>query len=260
MKTNYLPRNKPHSSKWRKVVIALVTFVVVIYLLSLVRVPLVSMVAPLWRAEDAGLRGFANAFSFLTSRDTLIKENAELKLRVQSYEAERFAYAGWQEREAEFLELLGRQKEFGGIAAAVIAHPPQSPYDVLIIDAGESDGVTTGQSVRMPEGPVLGYIIGVSPRSAKVKLFSSSSEKTNAVLERDGSAVVLEGAGSGMFRFSLPRDAHVEPGDRVLSAGIEASTLAVVGDVILKPTDSFKEVLARGPANIFDIRFVLVSR
>jgi len=34
--------------------------------------------------------------------------------------------------------------------------------------------------------------------------------------------------------------------------------LAVVEDIRLQPTDSFKEVLAKSPTNIFTLRFVFI--
>lgn len=238
----------------------LAVFVIVFYLLSLIKLPLVSFVSPLWRAENKTTDTLANSSSFFSSKNSLIRENQELNLKIQSYEAERMAYARWQERETELMNLLGRKGGREGIAASVVAHPPQSPYDVLIVDAGASSGVLEGEGVRMPEGPLLGTIVEVSNNNAKVKLFSSSGTETNAVLERNNISIVLTGAGGGMFKFSLPRDAEVGPGDRILSADMSASLLAVVGDVSLKPTDSFKEVSAKGPTNIFNTRFVLISK
>lgn len=258
MKTNYHQRNK--STKWRTVIVVLFVFVIVFYLLSFVRLPLVSFATPLWNAENKTTDALANSFSFLSSKSALIQENRELNFKLQSYEAERIAYVGWREREIELMNLLGRKGDREGIAASVIVHPPQSPYDVLVVDAGSSSGVLEGERVRMPEGPFLGTIVEVSANNAKVKLFSSSGTETNAVLERHNISIVLIGAGGGMFKFSLPRDAEVLPGDRILLADMEASLLAVVGDVSLKPTDSFKEVSAKGPTNIFNTRFVLISK
>ena len=71
--------------------------------------------------------------------------------------------------------------------------------------------------------------------------------------------MTLEGAGGGNFKLVLPRETEVEAGDRILSADISSRLLAVVGDVVMKPTDSFKEVLAISPVNIFGIHFVLIK-
>ena len=51
----------------------------------------------------------------------------------------------------------------------------------------------------------------------------------------------------------------VEVGDRVFSAGIERRLVAIVGDISMKSTDSVKEVLLKSPANIFGLKFVVLS-
>lgn len=156
------------------------------------------------------------------------------------------------------LALLGRSARQGAITSAVLTYPPQSPYDLLIIDAGTRDGVSAGASVALPEGPELGVVEEVMENFSRVKLFSTSGEKVQAVLERTQTPVELLGTGGGNFKIVVPRDTAVEIGDRVLSARLDAALLAVVEEVSLEATDSFKEILAKSPINIFSVRFVTV--
>ena len=72
-------------------------------------------------------------------------------------------------------------------------------------------------------------------------------------------SVTLVGVGAGNFKITIPRDVVVESGDRILSADVSSHLLAVVGEVNMSSTDSFKEVLAKTPANIFALRFVFVT-
>ena len=90
-------------------------------------------------------------------------------------------------------------------------------------------------------------------------LFSTNGRETNAVLERDSVPVVLVGRGGGSFKITLPRDVLVEKGDRILSPDITSRLLAAVEDISISSTDSFQEVLARSPINIFTVRFVFVT-
>jgi len=143
--------------------------------------------------------------------------------------------------------------------ASVLTRPPQTPYDVIVIDAGLNESITIGSEVSLPEGPILGVVSEVFSKSAKVKLFSASGEETNAVLERNNVPVILIGIGGGNFRLALPRDIAIEKGDRILSSDIASRPLATVADVSVRPTDSFKEVLAKSPTNIFALRFVFVA-
>lgn len=145
------------------------------------------------------------------------------------------------------------------VVAAVLTHPPQTPYDIIIIDAGSDDSVTIDSEVSLPEGPILGVISEVFSKKAKVKLFSTAGEETSAVLERGSVPVILVGAGGGNFKLILPRDIKAEKGDRILSPGISPRLLAVIEEISVRPTDSFKEVLAKSLTNIFALRFVFVA-
>ena len=143
--------------------------------------------------------------------------------------------------------------------AAVLTRPPQTPYDVILIDVGSNASITSGSEVSLPEGPILGTVSEVFSKKAKVKLFSTSGEETNAILERGSVPVILVGRGGGNFKITLSRDITVEKGDRILSADVFSRLLAVVEDVSVNSTDSFKEILAKSPANLFSLRFVFVT-
>jgi len=164
-----------------------------------------------------------------------------------------------QTQENILLELVGRKQKSNMVVAAVLTHPPQTPYDVIIIDAGSNESITIGSEVSLPEGPILGVVSEVFSKRAKVKLFSASGEETNAILERNNVPIILVGTGGGNFRLTLPRDIAIEKGDRILSPDITSRLLATVGEVSVRPTDSFKEVLAKGPTNIFALRFVFIT-
>ncbi|MEX0919364.1 MAG: rod shape-determining protein MreC [Parcubacteria group bacterium] len=255
---NYLPKNRTRSPRSKRILLALAVFVlsaVVFYFLGGL---VVRLAVPVWQTENALARSLQGVTDFFTSRKSLSDENVELRARVESLETEISSLYLGEEREMVLLELLDRRPSGPTVTASVLTHPPQSPYDVLIIDAGSSQGVNIGDRVYLPEGPVLGTVFEIFPRTARVRLYSSSGEMTGAVLERGGVPVTMEGQGAGNFKIILPRDIEAERGDRVLSADITADLLAVIEDIRLEPTDSFKEILAKSPTNIFGIRFVFV--
>ncbi len=220
---------------------------------------IISLISPVWKTENVIARSLRNGSTFFNSQKTLVAENAALREKLSSLEIEILSLSSRQVQESTLLELLNRKQEADAIAAAVLIHPPQTPYDVILIDAGADDFITLGSEVSSPEGPVLGTVSEVFPRKARVKFFSTAGEETNAVLERDNIPVTLTGAGGGNFKFILPRDLRVEKGDRIFSADISTRLLAVVAEVNVRSTDSFKEVLARSPTNIFALRFVFVT-
>ncbi|MEX2013698.1 MAG: rod shape-determining protein MreC [Parcubacteria group bacterium] len=259
MKVNYLPKNRLRHPYLRRIVILVTIFIFGAIVFSFLDVVILSIISPVWKAENQISRSLRNSATLFGSQKALVEENAALKERLYSLEAELLFLSMGRVQENTLLELVGRKGQSNMMAVAVLTHPPQTPYDVIIIDAGLNESITIGSQVLLPEGPLLGTVSEVFPKSAKVKLFSADGEETNAILERNDVPVTLVGTGGGNFRLAIPRDIAIEKGDRILSAGIISRPLATVGEVNVQPTDSFKAVLAKIPINIFTIRFVFVT-
>ncbi|MCR4279127.1 MAG: rod shape-determining protein MreC [Candidatus Zambryskibacteria bacterium] len=254
----YLPRNRSKSTFIKPALFLVGIFIAGGLIFSFMDGVIISAVSPLWRTENAATARLSDIRDFFRFRSSLVEENSMLKERVAQLELEAASGASVAGGENFILSSFGRQPEFGGIMTTVLVSPPQSPYDTLVIDAGENDGMFLGSSVFMLEGPILGVVSDVFPGSSKVRLFSAPGEKTRALLERYNIPVTIEGAGGGNFRIIVPREVEVVVGDRILSADIFSHLLGVVGDIKMEPTDSFKEVLAKSPANIFGIHFLVI--
>ena len=230
MKVNYLPKNRLRRPYLRRILVLVAIFIFGAVILSFFDASIISVVSPIWKAKNIITTG--------SEIPSILKEQTQANI---------------------LLELVGRKQKANMVVASVLTRPPQTPYDVIVIDAGLNESITIGSEVSLPEGPILGVVSEVFSKSAKVKLFSASGEETNAVLERNNVPVILIGIGGGNFRLALPRDIAIEKGDRILSSDIASRPLATVADVSVRPTDSFKEVLAKSPTNIFALRFVFVA-
>lgn len=259
MKVNYLPKNRLKHPYFRRIFALVAIFALGAIVFSFFGGAIISMTAPVWKAENVIIQSLRNGFTFFNSQQALVEENTVLKEKLSSLEIEILSLSSKQAQENTLLELIGRRQKPNMIAAAVLTHPPQTPYDVIVIDAGYNESIALNSIVSLPEGPILGVVSEVFSKTAKVKLFSAAGEETNAILERDNIPVTLVGAGGGNFKLIFPRDIAVERGDRILSADISSHLLAIVEEISARPTDSFKEVLAKSPANIFVLRFVFVT-
>ncbi len=254
----YLPRNRIKGHYLRPVLWLGGIFVVFTLAFALFGNLIIVTISPLWRAENSFSRSLLEVGNFLSIRQDLVKENITLREKLASLELELSTLSISRSEIERLYELLGRQSVVGGITVSVLTHPPQSPYDLIIIDAGSREAMLVGAKVFLPEGPEIGVVTQVFPNFSRVKLLTTSGEKTSAVLERYQIPVILEGLGGGNFKIILPRETEIEVGDRIFSSGLSASLLAIVEEVSLEPTDSFKKVLSRSPANIFSLRFLTV--
>lgn len=252
---NYLPRNKNKGGSWKPVLALFAVFVLGILLHSFFSGAIITAVTPVWRADNFAAARLHNFAEFFKTKKRLAAENNSLRLKLAALELEAASRAA---AAADFSP--GRGPDPQGIPAAVLARPPQSPYDVFIIDAGLRDGVSVGARAYLPEGPLIGVVEDVFSVSSKVRLYSSPGKSFEAVLERHAVPVTLEGAGGGNFRIVVPRETEVIAGDRVLSADINSKLVAIVGSVSMEPTDSFKDVRAISPGGIFNPTTLIIRQ
>ncbi len=255
MKTNFRQRN--NRSKYVKVLFgALAIFLVGSGLFYFSKGILVATLSPLWNIRNLGTRNLGNALTSLRSKDSLIEENRNLKEQLEIKEAEIVLIRSFDVGTSS--ESFARNERSNFIKGSILLAPPLTPYDVLLIDIGEKEGVVVGNKVMLHEGSELGVITKVFTSSSEVELLTSHGKQTSAILERHMVPVQLLGRGGGNAEFEVPREIEVFPGDRIVSMQDSGGVIGVVGDVEVRPTDSFKKVLVRSVSNIHGLRSVEV--
>ncbi len=184
--------------------------------------------------ENAQLRAeLASTTILLMDRNLLLKENAELKLR------------------------LGRHAETTPLLAAVLMAPPGVPYDTLIIDVGSKEGVKAGDLVAAGGNVYIGRVADAYDSTSRVVLFSSPDEKYQGLL-KGSIPLSLIGQGGGSMHGEVPAGTEVAVGDSVLLPSITAEYIAKVISVGVHEGESFKSVYLELPVNPYSLRFVEV--
>ena len=216
---------------------------------------------PLWRG-GAAVRS-VSVSDMASSRASLIEENALLRDRLREL-SPRLVFLEELRRENESLkELLGRSSPKDVVAAGVLARPPVSPYDSLVIDAGERDGVREGARVYAFGDAALGKIASVRAGTALVSLYSSPGNSFEALLETsDGefASVFVRGEGGGNFSIVLPRDFPVSVGAAVRLPGFSAAYLGRVSDIDSPPNEPTKTARFSFSFNMRDLVRVVVDK
>ncbi|CAN5152181.1 hypothetical protein BH11PAT1_BH11PAT1_5900 [soil metagenome] len=250
----YLQRNKQSLYK-NRIFIVVGIFLVGSIVFSYSSTIFTRIMTPIWKGQSGIAYEFWSLTNFLRTKNSLIKENEALKLKVQSVEI------SLTEAKREY-----NKNNFGfasttlahGIIADILVRPPETPYDVLVLGAGNNRNIHTGDPVILLEGPRIGTITEVASITSKVRLYSASGEKTPAILERNAVPIELVGRGGGELSFTLPREITIQIGDRILDTSIKASLIGVVRDIQVTPTDSFKKVLVESVAPLNSLRFVQI--
>ncbi len=216
-----------------------------------------ALLTPLWRTGSAVSAGVGNAGTFFDSKDTLVRERAKLQQENEGLRAQNEALLA---RTQDLTKLLGTRTEaLPGVLAGVLARPPVSPYDVLVIDRGTDEGVATGAHVYGNGGTPLGTVGVASEHSSRVLLYSAPGRESSAWVGQARVPVTLLGQGSGAFSAQVPRDAVVLVGDEVYIEGPGALPVGRIIEVISDPSAPKSTLRIKPITNIFSTTWVTVS-
>lgn len=252
MKTQYFRRRNAllSGSVW-PIGAALVVLVVVVLLIRVFAPDVLSAVAkPLWHAGDAASKGvasvstpFQNIVTLQAERDALQQENAALHAQVAVLSA----------------QVQGTATLAPGISAGVLARPPVSPYDTLVVGAGEQQGIAQGAIAYAPGGVPVGVVQEVSAQTARVQLYSAPGVQTEGWVGEERIAITLMGRGAGAFAASLARDSGVAVGDVVYAPGPGALPVGTVMRIDSDPSSPRSQVFIQPLVNIFSLTWVSFS-
>ena len=214
---------------------------------------------PLYRGADSASsvsHAFFSSFgdvAFLSMKnEQLVNENAALA-------SENRALSTKMESLAALLSPSGSGKSaVSGILAGVIARPPESPYDTLVLSEGSDAGIVVGMEVFGAGGVPLGIVSSVLPSFSRATLFSAPGTMTHGWIGQAHVPLTIEGVGAGAMNATIARSANIVVGDVVYVPGPGALPIGSVTRIDDDP--AAPEVVLRVlPAiNLFSVTWVIV--
>ena len=211
---------------------------------------------PVWKARDLFVQSILQN-DFFHTKSNLIKEKNDLQTQNQNLISKLIELEILRADNEAFRLILGRTSDRRGVALPVIAHPTQTPYDVIVVDINDDQDVSIGEEAVM--GNIsLGKVSEIGMGYAKINLYSSPNTKTIGVLVSSGTSLELRGKGGGNFSVRVPRDTAITAGELVVLPSDPALGLARVSDIEESEKDSFKLIRLISPVNIFSLRWVEV--
>lgn len=213
--------------------------------------------SPFWNAGSGLSAAAADAGAYLAGPATLRRERDAARAEAAALAAKQATLAG---RVADLQALLGTRTEpIPGIVAGVLARPPVSPYDALVVDQGTEAGVAAGSAVFGAGGMPVGTVESVTARSARVSLYSTPARETEGWVGDARIPVTLVGGGSGALNAEAARDAGIKEGDLVFVPGPGAVALGVVTAVGSDPSAPRAPLSIRPFANPFSMTWVTIA-
>ncbi len=214
---------------------------------------------PILTSKQALTQNLAGVDPFI-SKNALAEKNRQLQETIDGLHIAVERATLLETENAELKNLLGRNTlNRNSIVATVLARPPQTAYDVLIVDSGSELGVSIGDTVLASSIVPIGKIVEVQKNFSKVVLFSSPGESLNVIIGTSTYAVA-ESLGGGSFRVKIPREVTIAQGDPVAIPSIHAQFFGSVMSIDAPEGEAFKSVFFQNPVTITQVRFVEIEK
>ncbi len=209
--------------------------------------------SPVFRGADAlsaashtFLSSFGDAAALVARNDQLTHENAALAADNQALL-----------EKVKSLEAFGTSESATrGIIAGVVARPPTSPYDTLVLGAGSDAGIVRGTAAFGPGGVPLGVVSSVLPDFSRVTLFSAPNMTVHGWVGHSQLPLTLTGSGAGTMQASLARSADVSVGDPVFVPGPGALPVGSVVRIDNDPSSPVVTLQIQPVLNLFSVTWV----
>ena len=145
-----------------------------------------------------------------------------------------------------------------GILAGVVARPPESPYDTLVLAAGLNEGVTGGMEAFGAGGVPIGIVSSVLNDFSRVTLFSAPGIDTSGWVGHTNLPITLFGTGAGTLIANVARSANITVGDVVFMPGPGMLPIGAVTRIDGDPSSPSVTLRIQPALNIFSISWVLL--
>jgi rod shape-determining protein MreC len=231
----------------------------------LIRTTIVPVQSALKRLSDGigtQFSSIARARQVVRTHDQLLEENARLRLQLSQMEQ-------LQREHTTMAKLLQLRPALLGewLGCRVIGSYPQAGQQTLIIDRGAREGVQPGAPVVASDG-LVGVVVQADAHSAIVRLITAPRIAVSAkVLNAQKPSVgICEGQGEATLLLNfLPPEAPVQPGDRVVTAGLGSKyppnlPIGVVERVWIDRQYSVKKAVVQPTVDFGALEIVLVQR
>lgn len=145
------------------------------------------------------------------------------------------------------------------IVAGVIARPPTTPYDVMLIDKGSKDGIIADTPVYYGKGMVLGYISKVFSKYSLITLFSSPNVETSVYVFGPDIFIMAYGQGGGVIKLNAPQGIILEEGNIVIIPSIDGGVIGSIESIESNPSEPEQYAFITYDFPISSIRLVSVG-
>jgi rod shape-determining protein MreC len=152
-----------------------------------------------------------------------VNENVQLRRKVAELTTDnlKLSQSATDMRRLRSLLAYSEQFEFETSMAKTIMLDTAGRFKSIIIDHGSADGVQVNDIIANANG-LIGRVVLTTNDLAKVQLVTDTNCSVGSLVERTRRQGVVRGLGGTVVQMQdIPALADVQPGDRILTAGID---------------------------------------
>src|SRR5438128_248941 len=152
-----------------------------------------------------------------------VNENLALKKQVVALTTENLKLRQSEGDLRRLRSLLGYADQFSmpTTMAQAVMLDTSGRFKSMIIDRGSNTGIQVNDAIVNANG-LIGRVVLTTKDMAKVQLITDSNSSVGVLIERTRRQGILRGDGAnGAQLYDIPSLADVQPGDNILTAGID---------------------------------------
>ncbi|HEV8634019.1 MAG TPA: rod shape-determining protein MreC [Chloroflexota bacterium] len=228
------------------------------------------VLSPIEELLTGSFRGAVETARTVTAVEDIVAENQALRAEVEQLQRDAVRAPELEREVIELRELLGLRREgaeWQWLDARVIGFDASNLLRSAVINRGERDGLVDGMTVMTSRG-LVGRIVLLSSRWARVLLISDASSTANAVVQRTRARGVVYGQRGATGKPSLvmryvPQGEEMNVGDQVITSGVggifpAGIAVGTIRQVQRRETDMFQEATVEPSADLLRLEKVYV--
>ena len=194
---------------------------------ALVKSAIGNAVTPMQKGINSIGRYLSDKKDLLTSKEQLLKENDELKQKLNdlSYDNKILARENTElENYRKLYKLDKKYPNYPKVAARVISRDGNNWFNVFTIDKGKNDGIQVDMNVISGNG-LVGIVSEVGAGYAKVRAIIDDKSNVSSMFEQSGETCMVKGNMESIYHGYIDielisNSAKIKDGDEVVTSHV----------------------------------------
>lgn len=229
---------------------------------------MMAAISPIQASATSALTPVKDGWDYLVHFGNLKRENRRLRQEVAKLQSKVLSLQGLKNENSRLQSLIGFKDQAGydTIPARVTGMPSSNWWSSVIIDKGLDDGIKRNMPV-IAGGGLVGQVVDVSQRAAKVILLNDVQSGVSVQVQRTGEVGVIKGQlrEQQLLLKYISKDSTIQKGDIVVTSGLgelfpKGIYVGKVANVSLSSYGLYKDVEVDPAVDFTNLDEVLVVK